>query len=110
MPFRVFRSLDEAAGAFGPCSLTIGNFDGAHVGHQRIFARVAELACSHKLIPALLTFHPHPACVVAPDRAPRLLSTLDQRIGWMRDAGIEHVLVLPFTKEFAQLTPEEFVR
>ena len=55
-----------------------------------------------------LTFDPHPACVVAPERAPRLLTSLEERCELIREEGIEHILIQPFTADLAQLTPEEF--
>ena len=90
-------------------ALTIGNFDGIHRGHKRLIHRVLDLARIHGLVPALLTFDPHPTRVVAPGRAPRLLTALEQRRGLIHREGIEHVEVLPFTSETARLTPREFV-
>lgn len=106
--FRVFHDLDEVNG-FGPSVLTIGNFDGVHIGHRRIFRRVAQIAAENGWQPSVLTFSPHPTKVVAPDRSPLLLTTLDQRCELMRQAGIRQVLVLSFTPEIAKLTPDEFV-
>lgn len=108
-PFRIFRSLEEA-GRFGPCVLTIGNFDGVHAGHRRLLRRVVELARGHGWIPSALTFDPHPAVIVAPDRTPRLLTTPEQRARLMRQEGIEQVLILPFTRELSRTSPEDFVR
>lgn len=93
-----------------PSAVTIGNFDGVHAGHRHIMRRVVAVAREHGWVPAVLTFDPHPAKVVAPDRAPRLLTTLEQRCELMRKEGIERIEVLPFTPEIAKLTPEEFVR
>ncbi|MBI3682531.1 MAG: bifunctional riboflavin kinase/FAD synthetase [Acidobacteria bacterium] len=107
---RIYRSPDEARGCFGPCALSIGNFDGVHLGHQSIFAEVVGAARAGGWIPAVLTFDPHPAKVVAPDRAPHLLSTMEQRCRWMGECGIGHVLVLPFDRQTASLSPEEFVQ
>jgi riboflavin kinase/FMN adenylyltransferase len=107
---RIYRSLDEAPDDFGPCALSVGNFDGVHLGHRRIFQRVAALACERGWRAAALTFHPHPARVVAPARAPRLLSTPEERAALMAAEGIEEVLILPFTEALARLSPEEFVR
>jgi riboflavin kinase/FMN adenylyltransferase len=90
-------------------AITIGNFDGVHVGHRHLFRRVVEAAKARGLTPAVLTFDPHPARLVAPDRAPKLLTTLEERCALMREQGIERVLVLPFTAEIAKLTPEQFV-
>ena len=90
-------------------ALTIGNFDGLHRGHKRLIHRVLEFSREHALTPALLTFDPHPTKVVAPDRAPKLLTNLDRRKDLIHAEGIEHIEVLPFTPELAKLTPREFV-
>ncbi len=105
---RIERSLEEAAG-FGPSALTIGNFDGVHAGHRHLFREVVAAARERGAKPTVLTFDPHPARVVAPDRAPRLLNAPDERCALMEGQGIEQALILPFTKEVANLTPEEFV-
>jgi riboflavin kinase/FMN adenylyltransferase len=107
---RIYRGLDEVPANFGPSALTIGNFDGVHAGHRRILHRVRELAGERNLRPSLLTFDPHPTRVVAPQRAPRLMTTCEERAALMADEGIEQVLILPFTPEIAQLSPERFVR
>ncbi len=107
---RIYRSLEEARGNFGPCALTIGNFDGVHAGHRRILRRVVELARRHGWKPAAITFHPHPTLIVAPQRAPRLLTTPEERCFLMQQEGIEQVLILPFTLEFSRLSPEAFAR
>ncbi len=109
-PFRICRSLEETGGTFGPCALTIGNFDGVHAGHRRILRRVAALARERGWIPSALTFDPHPARIVAPERAPRLLTTPAERCELMREEGIEQVLILPFTPELSRQSPEEFAR
>jgi len=103
----IVRSLDEAAG-FKPCALTIGNFDGVHLAHRRLLRATLEVARSAGLRPAVLMFDPHPSCVVAPERAPRLLSSIEERCDLIRGEGIEQILVQPFTAELARLTPEEF--
>lgn len=90
-------------------ALTIGNFDGVHLGHKRLIRRVLELAREHHSMPALLTFDPHPTMIVAPDRTPRLLTTLEQRKKLLHGEGIEYIEVLPFTSETAKLTPRQFV-
>lgn len=108
--YRVFHSLDEARDAFGPCALSIGNFDGVHIGHQAIFREVVRIAVQNGWKPAVLTFDPHPMKVVAPNRAPKLLSALADRCIWMRECGIEHILILPFDHAIAALGPEDFVR
>lgn len=107
---RIFRSLEEARPVFGPSALTIGNFDGVHAGHRRILRRVSEIARENGWNPSVLTFDPHPAKIVAPTRAPRLMTTPEQRCRFMEQEGIRQVLILPFTSEIARMTPEEFVR
>jgi len=107
---RVFRSLAEVPPDFGPCATTIGNFDGVHVGHQTLMWSAVEIARARGWKPAVLTFNPHPAKVVAPDRAPRIIMTLDERAEVMGEIGIEEVLMLPFTPEVSRWSPEEFVR
>src|ERR1700686_1877821 len=108
-PLRVFRSMDQVPPDFGPSALTIGNFDGVHAGHRRILRRVREIAESRGWKASVLTFDPHPTKVVAPARAPKLMTLPEQRCGLMRQEGVQQVLILPFNAEVAQLSPEEFV-
>jgi riboflavin kinase/FMN adenylyltransferase len=96
----IYRSLADVPDDFGPCAITIGNFDGVHKGHWQIMQRVQAIARDKGWKAAVLTFDPHPSKLVAPDRAPRLL---------MLGRGIDEVLILPFTPEVSKLTPEEFV-
>src|SRR5262249_42872142 len=107
---RVFRDLEQARGNFGPAALTIGNFDGVHLGHRRILRRVCEVAKERGLNPSALTFDPHPTRVVAPSRSPRLMTTPEQRCRIMEQQGIAQILILPFTVELSQLTAEQFAR
>jgi riboflavin kinase/FMN adenylyltransferase len=109
VPPRIYRSLDEIPADFGPCAVTVGNFDGLHAGHRRIMRRVVEIAREHRWKPGVLTFDPHPTRIVAPSRSPRLLTTTDERARLMGAEGIEEVVVLPFNTELSRLTPEMFV-
>jgi len=106
----IYHSLAEAPVDFGPSALTIGNFDGVHLGHRRILKRLVAMAREHGWKASVLTFDPHPTRIVAPERAPRLLTTPARRAELMRAEQIDQVLILPFTPELATLTPEEFVR
>jgi riboflavin kinase/FMN adenylyltransferase len=106
---KIARRVEEAAG-FAPSAVTIGNFDGVHLGHRHLFDEVARTAREMGARPTVLTFDPHPARVVAPDRAPRLLTPVEERCELMASSGIEQVLALPFDSELARLTPEEFVK
>src|SRR5580698_1382367 len=105
---KVFRSAAEIGADFGPSVVAIGNFDGVHAGHRQIMRRVVALSREKGYTPAILTFDPHPAQVLARDRAPKLLMTIDQRVRAMEAEGIEAVFLLPFSLEFAKLTPGEF--
>ena len=107
---QVFRDLNEAKGRFGPCALTIGNFDGTHLAHQALFAEVALLPKSRNWRPAALTFDPHPAHIVAPAHAPKRITSFEQRVQVMEACGLEKVLILPFTPELAKVSPESFVK
>lgn len=89
--------------------LTIGKFDGVHAGHAYLLAQVASIAAERGLQSAVMTFDPHPVCVIAPGRAPRPLISLEERCAKIRALGIEQVFVLPFTVEISKLSPEEFV-
>ena len=108
--FHVFRSLEDVPPDFGPCALTIGNFDGVHAAHRSIMRRVVAFARDRGWRAAALTFHPHPATVVAPEKTPQLLTGIDRRCELMRRAGLDEVLVLPFTPQVAKLSAEQFIR
>jgi riboflavin kinase/FMN adenylyltransferase len=107
---KAFRSLTEVPADFGPSVLAIGNFDGVHAGHRMILRRVAAIARERGLTPAVLTFDPHPARVLAPERAPKLISTIAQRLRRMENEGVEAAMLLAFSRELARLSPEEFAR
>ena len=105
----IYRSLEAVPADFGPSALTIGNFDGVHFGHRRILRRLKAIARERCWKPSVLTFHPHPTRIVAPERTPHLMTSLERRCELMQEEGVEQVLILPFTRELALLGPEEFV-
>jgi len=88
--------------------VTSGTFDGVHLGHQQIICRLCELAKQRQGETVLITFYPHPRLVLG--QHVELLSTLEEKAFWLRQYGIHHLLVLPFTQEFSQMSPEEFVQ
>lgn len=106
----IYRSLTAVPDDFGPCAITIGNFDGVHRGHQQILRQVIAVAREEGWKSAVLTFDPHPAKLVAPANAPRLLMTLEERIKTVLGQGIDEILILPFNENIAALEPEDFVR
>jgi riboflavin kinase/FMN adenylyltransferase len=107
---RIFHSLDAARREFSPAALTIGNFDGVHAGHRDLLRRVVRLAQESGSKPSVLTFHPHPTQIVAPARAPKLLTTPEERCELMSAEGIRQILILPFHAGIAALSPEDFFR
>lgn len=91
--------------------VTIGTFDGVHHGHRKILKRLTELAAGLKSESVLLTFFPHPRMVLHPeDHGLQLLNTLEEKIMLLRQAGIQHLIIHPFSKEFSRTTSTEFVR
>jgi len=89
---------------------TIGNFDGVHLGHRRILEAVVARARENGRTSIAITFEPHPLSVLRPDRAPRRLQTLHQKEEAIEALGVENLLVIPFTRDFSLIEPEEFVR
>lgn len=90
--------------------VTIGNFDGVHLGHQKILTSVVERARRTGALAVVLTFFPHPVRVLRPAVAPSLLSTLEQRLAAFEAAGIDAALVVHFNAELSQMSAEEFAK
>jgi riboflavin kinase/FMN adenylyltransferase len=107
---RVIRHLTHVAPPLPRVVLTLGNFDGVHLGHRAIIRRARDEARAAGGQVVALTFHPHPIAVVAPDKAPPLLQSLRDRLARLRDLGIDVAVVQRFTPAFAALDPEAFVR
>jgi riboflavin kinase / FMN adenylyltransferase len=93
-----------------PAVVTIGNFDGVHLGHQKILGDTRELAARTQALAVVLTFYPHPARVLRPAQAPLLLMTLEQRLAAIDKLGLDAALVLPFDETLAKMSAEDFVR
>lgn len=91
-------------------ALAIGVFDGVHAGHRAVLRRFRDEAVERDLVPGVVTFDRHPISLLAPDRAPKMLSTVDQRIEQFADLGAEVVAVLPFDDHMRTMAPEDFVR
>jgi riboflavin kinase/FMN adenylyltransferase len=105
----VYRHIVTSPRRFVAPVLTLGNFDGVHRGHQAILTRVADAAHAHGGDAVALTFNPHPVAILRPDRAPALITSLRDRIGFIAATGIDVLVVQHFTAAFAALTAEEFV-
>jgi riboflavin kinase/FMN adenylyltransferase len=90
--------------------LTIGTFDGVHLGHRKIINALCDRAKEMKGESVIFTFDPHPRKVVSPNESNlRLVTTLEEKISLLEQSGIDHLIIYPFTKEFSQLTYEQFV-
>lgn len=105
---KIFHGTENANIA-RPTVLTLGVFDGLHLGHQRIMKTVVERAKAVDAVPTAITFDPHPRAVLHPESAPPLLQTLDQRLANFEVLGIEQAIVIPFDREFASLPAEDFL-
>ena len=106
---RLFHGYENAEIA-RPAVLTLGVFDGMHLGHQLIVSRVVERARAVGAVPTVVTFDPHPRAVLHPESAPPLLQTFDQKIEAFGVLGVEQTIVIRFTREFAGVSAEEFLK
>ena len=104
----VFRGLPPPARR-EPCALAIGNFDGVHLGHRALLERVVAAAQQRHLVPAAMTFEPHPRELFAPDQAPARIANLRDKIEGLREGGMERVFVMHFNRALASLSPDAFI-
>ncbi len=106
---QIIENVLETEKQFPNVVLTVGSFDGVHVGHQHILSDVVERAKAIGGTPALLTMHPHPREYFAPGNAPNLLTSFEKKLALLEEAGIEVLYVLPFNAETADIEPEAFI-
>ena len=106
---KIFHGTENAS-ILRPTVLTLGVFDGLHLGHQRIMQTVVERAKTVNAVSTAITFDPHPRAVLHPASAPPLLQTLDQRLANFDVLGIEQAIVIPFTLDFAGVRAEIFLK
>jgi riboflavin kinase/FMN adenylyltransferase len=108
---QVWRRLEQVDPGLDKSVVSVGNFDGVHLGHRHVISRAHQIAASLGHVPVVaITFDPHPMVVVRPDHAPVMLTTIDQRARLLEAAGADVLLVLPFDQEMAHWSPEDFVR
>lgn len=107
---KIYHNLDD----FTPLPVAVvtsGTFDGVHVGHQKILNRLKEVAAKNNGETVVITFWPHPRLVLSPvDTKLKLLNTFEERIELIKQQGIQHLLRIPFTKEFSNISSEKFIR
>ena len=107
---KIYEGLSQFENVPNPV-VTSGTFDGVHLGHQKILQRIREIAKSINGETILLTFWPHPRLVLYPkEHNLRLLSTFEEKAKLLRQFGIDHLISIPFTREFSQLTSQEFIQ
>ncbi|MDQ3711502.1 MAG: bifunctional riboflavin kinase/FAD synthetase [Acidobacteriota bacterium] len=106
---KIFHGTDNAS-ILRSTVLTLGVFDGLHLGHQKIIQKVVSRANAVNAVPTVITFDPHPRAVLYPENSPPLLQTLDQRLANFKVLGIEQAIVIRFNQEFANQNAEVFLR
>ena len=107
---RVLHSLEQWESNWPAPVVTIGNFDGVHLGHQKIIREVVARARRLRGTPVAITFDPHPSRILRAEQSPRLILTAFQKQALLAEAGIRVLIVLAFTRELSLLSPEDFVR
>jgi riboflavin kinase / FMN adenylyltransferase len=105
---QVHRSIEDLP-VFRNAVITIGTFDGVHQGHKSILTALKQQAVSVNGESVIITFHPHPRKIVKPNEPLQLINTLDEKLELLALAGIDHVVVVPFTASFSELSAEEYI-
>ena len=105
---KTYNNISEFSTSKGTV-VTLGTFDGVHLGHQKILAKLTDAAKNLALESLVLTFHPHPRSVLQNGSTPLLINTIDEKIQQLKRHSIDHLIIHPFDKEFSRLTAEEFV-
>src|SRR3954470_18321282 len=107
---KIYHTLDDFT-RLEYAVVTSGTFDGVHLGHQKILSRLKETAEKNSGETVVITFWPHPRLVLKPDdQSLKLLNTFEEKARLLKEQGIQHLLRIPFTKEFSQITSLEFIK
>jgi len=106
----IIQGIDRLKAPFKNAVATLGNFDGVHLGHQKIFERVKEESKRLNGQGVVITFEPHPLKILSPGRCPPLLTPFRKKMVLLEKSGIEFVLCIEFSKPFSEISPSEFVR
>lgn len=107
---KVFRSIESYPITENKAVITIGTFDGVHIGHQKIIEQLNALKTDPSEVSMILTFFPHPRRVLDQSNDIKMLTTMEEKIDLLESFGLDHLIIEPFTKEFSRLTALEFVR
>lgn len=108
LPVHVFHKLEEVPANFGPTYVSVGNFDGVHRAHARVLGEIVARARAHGGKAVAVTFEPHPARILKPDSALKLLTPLREKLRRLESTGVDAVLVLPFGRDLSVMTPRQF--
>ncbi|NPV92000.1 MAG: bifunctional riboflavin kinase/FAD synthetase [Firmicutes bacterium] len=106
---KVFKDSQEAGKRLGKQAIALGNFDGVHLGHQKLIRNMVSFARGQHIPAVTFTFHPHPFQVLFPEKAPKLLISPEKRTEMIGGLGVDALLMVPFNRELARLSPEYFV-
>ena len=107
---KVFQSIDKYTGSEFKAVVTIGTFDGVHIGHQKIIEQLNRLKSGREEVSMILTFFPHPRRVLDQSNDIKMLTTLEEKTELLSDFGLDQLIIEPFTREFSRLSALEFVR
>ncbi|HUK25350.1 MAG TPA: bifunctional riboflavin kinase/FAD synthetase [Terriglobales bacterium] len=105
---RVFHKLDDVPADFGPALVSVGNFDGVHRAHRHVLAQIIQRAAEQGAKAMAVTFEPHPMRILRPDSGLKLLTSTPEKLRLLEAAGLDAVLLLPFTRDLSLLTPRQF--
>jgi len=106
---KIYNHIDEFL-KINNAVVTIGTFDGVHIGHQKIISRLQEIARQKNGESVILTFFPHPRMILHPeDTAIKLITTMQEKAERLEKLGIDHLIITPFTRDFSNLTPQEYI-
>ncbi|MGZ4000881.1 MAG: adenylyltransferase/cytidyltransferase family protein, partial [Mucilaginibacter sp.] len=107
---RIYNSIEE----FKPVNkavVTIGTFDGVHLGHRKIISRINELAKDIGGESVILTFFPHPRMILHPeDQDIKMINTMPEKAALLEQLGVDHLIITPFTRDFSNQSPEEYIK
>jgi riboflavin kinase/FMN adenylyltransferase len=104
----IYNDIPENNGLFSNPVVTIGNFDGVHTGHRKIISKLIASAEEHNGVPIVITFRNHPRTLFHPESVCRMITTIEEKQQALHDLGINNIIMLNFTKEFANLTADQF--
>ncbi|MGA7380806.1 MAG: bifunctional riboflavin kinase/FMN adenylyltransferase, partial [Terriglobales bacterium] len=105
---QIFHKLEDVPADFGPTVVSVGNFDGVHRAHRQVLSNLVQRARELGAKAVAVTFEPHPARILRPDFAFKLISPTPEKVRLLKQTGIDGVLLLPFTRDLSLMTPQQF--